>query len=66
MKYISNDISIPQIPPLTNKSIVTIHTFLSLKNIYIKVPFQKSEVDKFIKDFSVLCLTCMYFLYTKY
>lgn len=66
MKYISSNISIPQIPPLTNKSIVTIHTFLSLRNIFIKVPFQKFEVDKFIKDFSIFCLTCMYYLFIKY
>ncbi|XP_050056969.1 uncharacterized protein LOC114132611 isoform X5 [Aphis gossypii] len=57
MKYISNDISIPLIPPLTNKSIVTIHAFISLKDIYISVPFNKAEVDKFLKDFSVYCLT---------
>lgn len=61
MKYISNDISIPLIPPLTNKSIVTIHAFISLKDIYISVSFNKAEVNKFLKDFSVYCLTCMYF-----
>ncbi|XP_026816248.1 uncharacterized protein LOC113555865 isoform X3 [Rhopalosiphum maidis] len=57
MKYISNDISVPLIPPLTNKSIVTIHAFISVKDIYISVPFNKAEVDKFLKDFSVYCLT---------
>uniref|UniRef100_A0A2H8TG30 Tudor domain-containing protein 1 n=1 Tax=Melanaphis sacchari TaxID=742174 RepID=A0A2H8TG30_9HEMI len=57
MKYISNDISVPLIPPLTNKSIVTIHAFISLKDIYITLPFDKTEVDKFLKDFSVYCLT---------
>jgi len=61
MKYISNDSSVPQIPPLTNKSIVTIHAFISLKDIYISVPFNKAEVDKFLKEFSVYCLTCTYF-----
>ncbi|KAL4112570.1 hypothetical protein QTP88_016325 [Uroleucon formosanum] len=57
MKYISNDITVPLIPPLTNKCIITIHAFISLKDIYISVPFNKVEVDKFLKDFSVYCLT---------
>ncbi|XP_060870995.1 uncharacterized protein LOC132945306 isoform X4 [Metopolophium dirhodum] len=57
MKYISNDITVPPIPPLTNKCIITIHAFISLKDIYISVPFNKAEVDKFLKDFSVYCLT---------
>lgn len=63
MKYISpHDISIPSIPPLMNKSIVTIHAFISLKDIYISVPLNVSEVNKFMKDFSVFCLTSMYIL----
>ncbi|XP_022162071.1 uncharacterized protein LOC111027893 isoform X3 [Myzus persicae] len=57
MKYISNNITVPLIPPLTNKCIITIHAFISLKDIYISVPFNKTEVDKFLKDFSVYCLT---------
>lgn len=60
MKYISNDITIPLIPQLTNKCIITIHAFISLKDIYISVPFNKDEVDMFLKDFSVYCLTCEY------
>lgn len=60
MKYISHDISIPSIPLLMNKSIVIIHAFVSLKDIYISVPFNVSEVNKFIKEFSLFCLTCMY------
>lgn len=63
MNHISHEISIPQIPPLTNKSIVTIHAFISLKSIYIKMPFDESNINKFLKDFSVFCLTCMYIYY---
>lgn len=59
MKFISHNISIPQISPLINKSKVVIHTFLSVKEIYISVSFNKSEVQKFLKDFSVFCSTCM-------
>lgn len=63
MKYITHDIiSIPQIPPLANKSIVTIQAFVSLRDIYISVvPYDRSEVDKFLKEFSMFCMTCMYY-----
>lgn len=61
MEPASLDISIPQIPPLTNKSIVTIHAFVSLKHIYVSVPINKPEVDKFIKDLNIFCITCTYF-----
>lgn len=65
MKPISHEISIPQIPPLTNKSVVTIHAFVSLKNIYVSVNVDKSELTKFVKDFSELCLICMYLINIK-
>lgn len=61
MKYISHDISIPQIPPLTNKSVVTIHAFVSLKSIYVGVAVDKSQLNKFIRDFSEYCLIRTYF-----
>lgn len=63
MEPTSLDISIPQIPPLTNKSIVTVHAFVSLKNIYISVPINKPEFEKFLKDLNIFCITCMYFFY---
>jgi len=63
MMYISHDISIPQIPPLTNKSIVTIHAFVSLKSIYVCVDVDKSQLNKFMRDFSEICLICTYFFY---
>lgn len=60
MKYIPHEISVPQIPPLTNKSIVTIHKFVNLKSIYI-MPFDKSNINTFLNKFSEFCLNCMYF-----
>ncbi|VVC36208.1 Hypothetical protein CINCED_3A022077 [Cinara cedri] len=56
MKYISLDISIPQIPLLTNKSIVTIYTFINLKDISISVTYNELEINKFLSDFSVFCM----------
>lgn len=58
MKYLSYERIIPQIPPLTNKSTVTIHAFISLKDIYISVPFNKSEFELFLKNLSAHCLNC--------
>lgn len=67
MKYISPDINIPQIPILTNNSIVTIYAFVSLKDISISVNYDKLEINNFLNDFSAFCMTCKYlFINIKY
>lgn len=65
MKYISHEISIPQILPLSNNSVVTIYAFVSLKDIYIKVPVNESEFRQFLNEFSEYCLVCMCWLKKK-
>lgn len=60
MKYISPDINIPHIPKLTNKSIVTIYAFINLNDISVSVVYNQLEMSRFLNDFSVFCMTCMY------
>lgn len=60
IEYISPDINIPQIPLLTNKSIVTIYAFISLNDISVSVVYNQLEMSRFLNDFSVFCMTCMY------
>lgn len=60
MKYISHNISVPQITPLINKSIVTIQAFVGVKDINISVSYDKLQFNTFLKTFSEFCLRCMY------
>ncbi|XP_050420950.1 uncharacterized protein LOC126833572 isoform X2 [Adelges cooleyi] len=50
-----SEIVLPRVPELTNQSVVTINSFVNKTDIYIKVCYDKSKMDKFLKDFSFYC-----------
>ncbi|XP_050543343.1 uncharacterized protein LOC126906674 isoform X2 [Daktulosphaira vitifoliae] len=48
-------IPIPKIPLLTNNSVITVYSFVNARDIYIKVDYNKEEMDVFLNNFSSYC-----------